>query len=251
MAQDAHHLCAGSPALGVVLPSSQPDVSMLTNPATLPTTLPIYVRNEIRRRIITGEYPPGHPLREQELEAQIESSRGPIREGLRLLLLSGLVEHKPRHGFRVVAYSEKDLVDIYHLRAMLEGAAVEALAEAETGKVAEALAESQKRMQEHFAAGQVSGYFEENLNFHKIIFEGSGNKPLMRLLHYVDEVSLPARYKLLSRDFCSARSLEYHERLIELIATRRFAEARDVTREHILANLEQLKTLYATAQRGD
>lgn len=218
---------------------------MLTNPTALPTTLPVYVREEIRRRIITGEYAPGHPLREQELEAQIGSSRGPIREGLRLLLLSGLVEHEPRRGFRVVVFSEKDLVDLYHLRAMLEGAAVEALVETDPDKVADALAKSQKRMHAHFEASDVGDYFEENLAFHKIIFESSGNKPLTRVLHYVDEVSLPARYKLLSRDFSSARSLEYHERLIDLIAARRFSEARDVTRKHILANLEQLKTLYA------
>lgn len=242
---ECHSYVRGCPADGQMPLLKPTGPTMLTNPAALPTTLPIYVKDEIRRRIITGVYPPGHPLREQELEAQIDSSRGPIREGLRLLLLSGLVEHKPRRGFRVVSYSEKDLVDIYHLRAMLEGCAVEALTDVEPEKVAAALAESLQRMKAHFEAGEIAGYFEENLAFHKIIFESSGNKPLTRVLHYVDEVSLPARYKLLARDFSSARSLEYHERLIELIAARRFVEARDVTREHILANLEQLKMLYA------
>lgn len=216
---------------------------MLTSPARLPTTLPVYVKDEIRRRIITGQYPPGHALREQDLEAELASSRGPIREGLRLLLLSGLVEHIPRRGFRVVAYSAKDLGDLYELRARLESAAVEALATVDVDPLVHTLRESQHRMRDHYASGDVDAYFEENLVFHKAIFKAADNRPLEHVLHFVDEVSLPARYKLLSREFSSARSLDYHERLIDLIANRRFDAASAVTREHILANLEQVKTL--------
>ena len=217
---------------------------MLKNPATPPTTLPVYVKDEIRRRIVTGEYRPGQPLREQDLEAELASSRGPIREGLRLLLINGLVEHAPRRGFRVVAYSEKDLVDLYNLRAMLEASAVMALEERNVEPLVDALPASQHKMRVHFRSSDVDAYFDENLAFHKTIFAAAQNKPLQNVLEYVDEVSLPARYKLLARNFTSARSLEYHERLIELIEEARFDDASLVVREHILDNLEQLKTLY-------
>ena len=219
---------------------------MLKSPATLPTTLPVYVKDEIRRRIVKGEYQPGKPFREQDLEAEFASSRGPIREGLRLLLINGLVEHTPRRGFRVVAHSEKDLVDLYHLRATLEASAVEALAAADEETLVEALRASQSKMRLFFRVNDVDGYFDENLIFHKTIFEAAQNKPLKTVLEYVDEVSLPMRYKLLSRDFKSARSLEYHERLIELIAARSFGDASLVARDHILENLEQLKSHYRT-----
>jgi DNA-binding GntR family transcriptional regulator len=218
--------------------------SMLTNPTSFPTTLPVYVKEEIRRRIITGYYPPGYPLREQELEADLNSSRGPIREGLRLLLLSGLVEHAPRRGFRVFAYSEKDLIDLYHLRSMLEGAAVEALAHVDTKELLATLRSSHEKMLEHFEAGDVAAYFDENLRFHKSISEYAQNKPLKNVLHYVDEVSLPARYRLLSRDFSSARSVDYHESLIRMISEGDFEGARKLTEDHILSNLSQLKELY-------
>jgi len=217
---------------------------MLTNPTSFPTTLPVYVKEEIRRRIITGYYPPGYPLREQELEADLNSSRGPIREGLRLLLLSGLVEHAPRRGFRVFAFSEKDLIDLYRLRSILEGEAVEALAQVDITGLLATLRSSQKKMLEHFEAGDVAAYFDENLRFHKSIFEYAQNKPLKNLLHYVDEVSLPARYRLLSKDFSSARSVDYHESLIDMISRQDFAAARKLTEEHILSNLAQLKELY-------
>lgn len=217
---------------------------MLTNPTSFPTTLPVYVKEEIRRRIITGHYPPGYPLREQELEAELNSSRGPIREGLRLLLLSGLVEHAPRRGFRVFAYSEKDLIDLYQLRAMLEGAAMEALADVDTTELVATLRSSQEKMLEHFEAGDVAAYFDENLRFHKAIFEHAQNKPLKNVLHYVDEVSLPARYRLLAKDFSSARSVDYHESLIRMISEGDFGGARKLTEQHILSNLSQLKELY-------
>ena len=53
---------------------------------SLPQTLSYFILNKLRWRIITGDLAPGQALREQELESDYGSSRGPVRESLRLAL---------------------------------------------------------------------------------------------------------------------------------------------------------------------
>jgi len=58
----------------------------------LPRTLSLHLVGLLRHQIITGAYKPSQPLREQDIEAEFGSSRGPVRESLRMLLQGGLVE---------------------------------------------------------------------------------------------------------------------------------------------------------------
>jgi DNA-binding GntR family transcriptional regulator len=83
----------------------------------LPLTLPYQIAGRIQQGIIRGRYPSGSNLREQDLGAEYGSSRGPIRESLRLLELQGLVVHSPRRGFRVKHYTAKELEHLYRMRA--------------------------------------------------------------------------------------------------------------------------------------
>jgi DNA-binding GntR family transcriptional regulator len=57
----------------------------------IPEPIPYHLMKKIRQGVITGRYGPGSPLREQQLEAEYGTSRGPLREALRLLQLRGLV----------------------------------------------------------------------------------------------------------------------------------------------------------------
>ena len=79
----------------------------------LPQTLAYFILSKLRWRIITGDLQPGQPLREMEIQSHYGSSRGPVRESLRLLLQNGLVEHQQRRGFRVREYSPEDIRNIY------------------------------------------------------------------------------------------------------------------------------------------
>ena len=210
----------------------------------LPKTLSYHFFDEIRKRIIKGVFRPGYPLREQELEAELGSSRGPIRESLRLLLNSGLVECQPRRGFRVKEYSEKNLDHLYHLRAILEGMVIESLAELDVDDLIPELRASLDRMDQMFEAKDLDGYFWENILFHQKIIDFAGNEPLASVIYYVNEMSLPARYLLLGENFPNSRSINYHKEIVDGIAKRDFKKSCKIGKLHILENLETLKWLY-------
>ena len=215
----------------------------------LPSTISAHIFSDLRRRIIEGDYVPGQPLREEEIREMHGSSRGPIRESLRMLLQTGLVEHRPRRGFRVRDYTPEDIRQIYRLRAALEAQVIEELAGGETDALLRALEESCSVMRACYERADLATYFEENRRFHQKLVEGANNRILAEVLDYVTEVSLPVRYRLLGDALPSRRSLTYHEQIVAFLRAGEIGEARRLTEEHILENLE--RAVEAFAADGD
>lgn len=205
----------------------------------LPSTISTHIFRDLRRRIIEGNFAPGQALREEELRHNYGSSRAPIRESLRLLLQTGLVEHKPRRGFRVREYTADDIRQIYRLRATLEAQVIAELSNTHRNSLLETLEESCAIMRECYERSDLAAYFEENRRFHKTLVEGTNNRILAEVLDYVTEVSLPVRYHLLGDALPSRRSLTYHEQIVGFLRAGEVDEARQLTEEHILENLDR------------
>src|SRR5262245_17359125 len=73
--------------------------------------------------IVTGELPPGHRLRDQELAEQLGVSRTPVREALRRLEDEGLVETERNAYTRVAPVRPQRVADAFPVVAALHGLA--------------------------------------------------------------------------------------------------------------------------------
>ncbi len=203
--------------------------------SALPQPLAGVLADRIRDQIIRGIYPPGSMLREAQLEQTFGSSRGPIRESLRLLLPGGLVEYEARKGFRVHEYTKKEVGDIYRLRARLEGYVIDELREKSLDELIVNLRASNERLQGYLNNADIDGYFSENIRFHDAIIRTTENSALISVLSYLNEISLPLRYKLLQRDFETGRSMKYHRVITECLADGDL----DKCQEHVWAEIRQ------------
>ena len=211
---------------------------------TLPKTLSAHLVEHLRKRIITGEYLPGQALREQDIEGHFGSSRGPVRESLRMLLQSGLVEYAERRGFRVRTYTVADVEHLYDLRASLEGLCIASLTGKTLTKMVVDLHHSNQQMEACFVAKDIEKYFAENQVFHDRIIIETGNRPISEVMVYVNEVSLPVRYRVLRDTLVKRRSLTYHERIVDFLDRGDLSAARKETEEHILVNKAAAAKLY-------
>lgn len=90
------------------------------------------VADRIREAILAGAYPPGSQLREVELSAALDVSRGPVREALLRLEREGLVKSAWHRGATVTELSADDVAELESLRGALEGLAVRCIAEKAT-----------------------------------------------------------------------------------------------------------------------
>lgn len=78
---------------------------------------------DIQTRVLSGELPSGTRLRQEALAAEFGVSRTPVREALRKLQESGLVELAPNRGAIVRMLTPHEIRDAYEVRAELEGLA--------------------------------------------------------------------------------------------------------------------------------
>jgi DNA-binding GntR family transcriptional regulator len=83
----------------------------------------------IQARVLSGEFASGSRLRQESLATEFGVSRTPVREALRKLQASGLVELQPHRGALVRRPSAREVREAYEVRAELEGLAAALAAE--------------------------------------------------------------------------------------------------------------------------
>ena len=72
---------------------------------------------------------PGQRLIETEIAEQLDVSRGPVRDALKMLQDEGVVRIEPRKGTFVARLCYEDLYELYLLRGVIEGLGARLLAE--------------------------------------------------------------------------------------------------------------------------
>src|SRR5262244_3949246 len=106
------------------------------------------VAEELRRRIVTGEYLGGEQIRQEAVAEELGVSRIPIREALLQLESEGLVVIHTHKGAVVASLTPDDAVDLFEARLLLEPTmvrkAVEAASAADVAQVGASLGEYER-----------------------------------------------------------------------------------------------------------
>jgi len=125
--------------------------------------------------ILRGELRAGDRIVETRVAQQLGVSQGPVREALRDLELFGFVVSAPFRGTRVRHVSVEELVQVYPIRAALEGVAARAAAtrvdDATLGELETILGS----MREAAARGDGRSHTAADVAFHRAIVAASGN----------------------------------------------------------------------------
>jgi DNA-binding GntR family transcriptional regulator len=140
------------------------------------------VAQVLERAILTGVYEPGQRLVERELSERFGVSSIPIREALQELENRGLVTRRHNYGCSVVHLTAEEVDSICRLRQALEPKVVEWAAERMTPRRARELEAQLDKLAVAAEAGDRSEFFREDLLFHRMIWETSGNKYASRAL---------------------------------------------------------------------
>jgi DNA-binding GntR family transcriptional regulator len=136
------------------------------------------IREYLVARIIDGSYAPGDAIRELDVAAQLGVSQGPVREALRELGASGLVEYIPNRGTRVRKIERSDLEQFHAVRALLEAFAGRVAACDLAGR-SEPLYALIDEMHEAAKKPDVLGFARASAEFHRYIVAAAGSSPLL------------------------------------------------------------------------
>jgi DNA-binding GntR family transcriptional regulator len=150
------------------------------------TVLRQQVKELLLERILSHHYAPGDRLVETRIAQELGVSQAPVREALRELESLRFVESAPFKGAWVREVSDRELAEIYPIRAALEDVAARAAAERLAGDVA-ALEREITRMAKAKDLHEQVGH---DVRFHRLIVEASANA---RLIELWDSLQVEAR----------------------------------------------------------
>lgn len=198
-------------------------------------TITTQITETLRDAIIAGEITAGSKLSEPRLALNYQVSRGPIREAIRRLEMMNLVHHVPHEGVRVVTLDTQEIIQIYHVREVLEGKAAALAARHMTSQEISQLGDlldAHKRMQ---VAGGKYLSAEADYAFHYRIIRGSKNTVLFRqLVGELYHLIRMFRYQTGRIQSRSAVALREHQQLFYAIEARDNLLAEMVMRRHIV-----------------
>lgn len=171
----------------------------------------------LRRRIVEVALQPGERLVERDLAAELNVSRIPLREALRMLAAEGLVLLVPGKGALVSPFTPADVRDLFDVRESLESLAARLAALRATEETVKALRDRLAECRAATAAADVPRIAAANAAFHTEIIELAANPLLTSLM-----TPLAARTEWLFRLTSSrdpAEQCTEHEDLFDLIAS--------------------------------
>lgn len=218
-----------------------------------------YAYGILRRAILEGLIRPGDRLILDQLAEQLQMSRTPVREALLMLEADGLVQRRPKRGMVVRSYTERDVHEVYRLRAILEGvAAREAAARMRTEhlqrmrELCREMEELIQRVPDADASHRmlwVRAIVAKNNEFHRTFIRASQFSLLEKVLKSVVEVPLIFRaFSWYTREQLQ-RSNAQHGELVRAFEARDAEWAERVIHEHLeLARVALLERIRSVGQ---
>jgi DNA-binding GntR family transcriptional regulator len=193
--------------------------------------------DEIRRMIISGEIKGGQRLIEDRLAEQLGVSRNPVREAIRSLEASGLVEVIPRRGAYAVQIDAREVAEIQEVRVVLDAWIVERAARSRSD---DDIAELDRCIAEGRAASAVGNSLrasEMHRQFHLALEHASGNAAVSLAMSPLRQRT-ELVFTVLAADQASI-SWDEHERLRDAVAAADAALAKKLIVEHINSALDR------------
>lgn len=202
--------------------------------------LPRSIAEQLKQLIYAGEFRAGDRLNEAALAVRMGTSRGPIREAIRILTGTGLVTPVVNRGVFVRKVSVQEMLEIYDLRALVFGFAAERACEHITDRERarfEALLDGMDRAAQ---AGDSGSYYDQNVQFHELVLVLSQSERAHQLYDsYVKELHLYRRQNFNAPGNMRRSNVE-HRKLYEAISKGNATKAKQCAEEHIQSGRQRL-----------
>jgi DNA-binding GntR family transcriptional regulator len=203
----------------------------------------------LHQAIVSGELPVGHRLRIRDLARELGISTMPVREAIRRLEEQGLAESEPYRGAVVRGLSDRELLDLYAVRTLLETDATMLGIAALTSDDLDELQAELEHMAAALDGADASAYLHHDEAFLSVFYGAGGNAVMLEMIRSLWHRCRP--YKLMGvrrelalrnggdipeipRDFGQrVPLLEYQEQLLQAARDRDAGAARQATQESL------------------
>lgn len=199
--------------------------------------------SHIIQRIRSGQYRAGDRLIPEEIATEIGTSRMPVREAFRRLATEGLVDIRPHRGAVVRKLSTAEMVEVFQMRAVLEGLAARVAFSAIQEKHIAVLDDLIRQME--LAEDDVQEWVSLHRQFHEYLCSLSHNPRLMRQISSLHSVVEPHMRLWLEKSDRPHRSRSAHGYIIDALRAGPAEEVEKVLRQHAERTIASLEKFMA------
>ena len=212
---------------------------MAKDPVFMQSSLADQARDALREQILRGELPPGARIDLAELAAAWAISPTPLRDAVKALEVTGLVEIAPRRGVFVAELDRKGLRETFELRMAFEGMAARLASQRLPEGVA---SEAGARYRQAGTMGEAALAEVDSL-VHDIVRDHCGNERLKKLMESVKDLIVWSRRTIIRNlPEAYATTLPEHLAICDALAVRDAEGSEAAMRAHLTAALGRIET---------
>jgi DNA-binding GntR family transcriptional regulator len=173
--------------------------------------------DEIAASVLSGEFRPGLRLDEKTLAERYAVSRTPVREALRQLASTGLIDIKPRRGATVVRATSAQLETLFGAMAEIEATCARLSAMSMTPLERRRLGNFHESMLPFVEQNDTEGFTTANLTLHTQIYLGAHNEIIADYATGLRRRLAPFRRAQFRTEGRLPRSHQEHRKVVEAI----------------------------------
>ena len=183
--------------------------------------------------ILDGTLKPGLRLDEASLAEQHGVSRTPVREALRQLKMSGLIDVRPRKGAVVSKATPDQIENLFVAMAEMEATCARLAAMSMTPVERRRLQARHDAMAALAASGDPDAYSNANVDFHSAIYAGAHNAPIAEFALALRRRVGPFRRAQFRVEGRLSRSVQEHDAVVRAILSGDAAGAHAAMLHHV------------------
>ena len=199
-----------------------------------------YAYEELRRRILTGDIPPGSVFSQTMLAQEIGVSTTPLREALRRLAAEGMVQLDSHRDARVTPLTAEEGRNLYVIRENLDPLAAELAATSRTPSDISKIEAALKRLTPLSNSTDLDA-LTAHREFHRSIYLSSHNPLLIGILEGLwDKADQYRQIGLQSQKNSKkdqTRVQEEHVQIADAVIAGQAEQAREAMQRHVLGSL--------------
>jgi DNA-binding GntR family transcriptional regulator len=196
-------------------------------------TLSQTIAHQLAEDIVSGKLAFGHKLDELALAKRFDVSRTPIRDALRELTATRLIDHVPRNGFSVSSINAEQLDDIFEAATEIEALCAGLCALRARAADRTRIERIHKSGRAAAAKGDAKQYAALNEDLHSAIFYGAYNHTIESISSDIRRRLSPFRVRFFYSKARIQRSAEEHAEIVSAILAYDKDRASAAMRKHI------------------
>ena len=190
--------------------------------------------HRLRQMLVENRIAPGAKLNERELSDELNVSRTPLREAIKMLAAEGLVELLPNRGAIAVELTEEDVLNTFEVMAGLEAQSGELAALRITDAELAEIKAMHYEMLAAYTRRDLPGYYQLNAAIHSAINTAAKNPVLTATYSQVNARLQALRFKSNQDGEKWKAAMKEHEQLINALSAHDPGAVRALLLSHLI-----------------